>query len=92
MTQENKQYRKTWLQESVLLSLILLPFGLAALFYAAKVTPLSISGNIEASEFYARKAKLYVKIGFFTFIALATLTLFLLAITYVWLKIVMPTT
>ena len=91
MTSENKQYRKTWLEESVLMSLILPPFGLAALFYAAKVTPLSIGGNKEASEFYARKAKRYVKIGFFTFISLVTLTLFLLAITYLWLKIVMPT-
>ena len=34
---QNIKIPKTWLQESVLLALILPPFGLAALYYAAKV-------------------------------------------------------
>ena len=64
---------KTWLQESILLALILPPFGLAALFYSAKVAPLSITGEYEASRFYSRKAKSYIKLGFFFIISVVTL-------------------
>lgn len=79
---QNIKIPKTWLQESVLLALILPPFGLAALYYAAKVTPLCIYGNEEAGHFYAHKAKRYIKIGFFFLIALVTILILLTLLAF----------
>lgn len=67
------KHPKSWLQESLLLSLIVPPFGLAALFYAAKVIPLSCEGNFVASYYYANKAKRYIRYGFFFLIAAISL-------------------
>ncbi|EGJ71589.1 hypothetical protein Bcop_1394 [Bacteroides coprosuis DSM 18011] len=84
-----KKYPKTWLQEAILLSLILPPLGLAALFYAAKVTPLFLYGNKEASHFYAHRAKRFVKIGFFFLIALVTFAI-LISLFALFLFKIMP--
>lgn len=64
------KHPKSWLEESILLSLILPPFGIAALFYAAKVIPLCMQGSVLAGKFYAHRAKRFVKMGFFLLIAL----------------------
>ena len=82
-------YPKSWLQEAIILSLILPPFGLAALFYAAKVIPLCLLGKSKAGKFYAHRAKHFVKIGFFLVVAILTLVL-LLALFFFFLVGTLP--
>ena len=89
MMKQAIKYPKSWLEESMLLSLLLPPFGLAALFYAAKVTPLCTEGNLVAAKFYAHRAKRYVKMGFFILIGLVTIAL-LLALFFFFLMGTLP--
>ena len=81
---------KSWVGESILLCVFFLPFGIAALFYAAKVIPLKAGNRIEESKFYAHKAKRYVKIGFFTLVSVLALSLFTLLISYTWVNAFVP--
>lgn len=56
---------KTWLVESILVTLFCcLPFGIAGIVYAAKVSSLWAQGNHEEAMEASRKAGKWTKIGF----------------------------
>lgn len=69
------EYPKTWLVESLVMIYICLPFGLIALYHAAKVDDLFSTGNYEAARLRARKARFWVQWGLVCAVVLAGLLL-----------------
>ncbi len=56
---------KTWMVESILVTIFCcLPFGIAGIVYAAKVSSLYASGKIEEAEAASKNAGKWTKIGF----------------------------
>ena len=57
---------KTWLAESILVTIFCcLPFGIAGIVYAAKVSSLFAAGQAEAAEAASKSAGKWTKWGFF---------------------------
>ncbi len=56
---------KTWFVESILIIVFCcLPFGIVALVHAIKVQSMNVQGKTDLAQFYAKKAKQWVFIGF----------------------------
>ncbi len=61
---------KTWMAESILVTIFCcLPFGIAGIVYAAKVSTLYATGKYEEAEAASKNAGKWTKIGFFVGIA-----------------------
>lgn len=56
---------KTWMAESILVTIFCcLPFGIAGIVYAAKVSALYAAGRTEEAEAASKNAGKWTKIGF----------------------------
>ncbi len=57
---------KTWMAESILVTIFCcLPFGIAGIVFAAKVSSLYAAGKYEEAETASKNAGKWTKIGFF---------------------------
>lgn len=57
---------KTWIAESILVTIFCcLPFGIAGIVFAAKVSSLYAAGKYEEAEAASKNAGKWTKIGFF---------------------------
>lgn len=57
---------KTWMAESILVTIFrCLPFGIAGIVFAAKVSSLYAAGKYEEAEAASKNAGKWTKIGFF---------------------------
>ena len=57
---------KTWMAESILVTIFCcLPFGIAGIVFAAKVSSLYAAGRYEEAEAASKNAGKWTKIGFF---------------------------
>ncbi|MDR2065630.1 MAG: CD225/dispanin family protein [Prevotellaceae bacterium] len=73
---QNQRPPKTWLVESILVTLFCsLPFGIAGIVNAAKVESRFYAGDIEGAERYSRKAKKWTLVGFWIFIGVIAVCL-----------------
>jgi H+/Cl- antiporter ClcA len=65
MELENQSCPKTWLLESILVTIFCcLPFGIVGIVYASKVTSLFASGQVQQSMEASHNAKRWVTIAF----------------------------
>lgn len=67
---------KTWMVESILVTILCcLPFGIAGIVFASKVSSLYAAGNYEAAQKASADAGKWTKIGFIVGIVVTVLYL-----------------
>lgn len=77
----NYQMPKTWLVESILVTLFCcLPFGIVGIVYSTQISSYFNHGNYASAEEASRNAGKWTKIGFFTGLAVYVLYFILYAI------------
>ncbi|MCX6328411.1 MAG: CD225/dispanin family protein [Bacteroidia bacterium] len=82
-TTSNQTPPKTWLVESILVTLFCcLPFGIAGIVNAAKVESKFQSGDIQGSNEAAANAKKWTTIGFWGGLAIAVIYIIISVIIY----------
>jgi hypothetical protein len=82
-TTSNQTPPKTWLVESILVTLFCcLPFGIAGIVNAAKVESKFQSGDIQGSNEAAANAKKWTTIGFWVGLAIAVIYIIISVIIY----------
>lgn len=75
---ENQVCPKTWLAESILVTLFCcLPFGIVGVVHAAKVSTFFAMGNYEMARKQSADAAKWTKISFFTGLAVILIYLFI---------------
>ncbi|NPA37836.1 MAG: CD225/dispanin family protein [Chlorobi bacterium] len=75
----NQRPPKTWLVESILVTLFCcLPFGIAGIINAAKVESRFYAGDIEGAQRASREAAKWTKIGFWVSVVLFVIYIVLL--------------
>lgn len=74
---ENQVCPKTWLTESILVTLFCcLPFGIVGVIHASKVSTFFATGNYEMAREASADAAKWTKIGFFAGLAVTLIYLF----------------
>ena len=73
---------KTWMAESILVTIFCcLPFGIAGIVFAAKVSSLYAAGRYEEAEAASKTAGTWSKIGFFVGLVVIILSMLIYGAT-----------
>lgn len=84
---ENKTCPKTWLAESILVTLFCcLPFGIIGIVNASKVSTFFAMGNYEMAQRTSANATKWTKIGFFTGLVITILSAIFYLAAYTTIK------